>query len=453
MTSVARRTRSRTPLFCAFVALVSLLGLEPVRAQDGVAPAEAASNGSLTFQASESLTLADLIKAVQDGAPELAAGRRSVAVAEADVRQSRLFGNPSIDAAWSTIPVGRLNPTDLSRPYGHVPNYAVGVAYTVPIHKRAPRKRRADSLAQGSRAELEYQTRDQALQLAEVLGGLAMATLRREGVSELMAGGLRAAELAEARLRAQFGTGLDVDQLRIDVDRTEQLLLGADADILENLAACTSLVGKKCSSFRDASSARAFLTHWLLRTDSAQVDLAQRADLRALQAYGQAAIAERDLALAQRIPDPTLRLGYLRDQFTIAGNQLNSVNVGVSMPLPTFDYGQGQKQSAEASSRYLNEERGKRLSVARVRIPVLRQRHELSRQRCERLSGEVIPKARAVLTNLEKAVENRLLPLTQVIQARRVVSELFIEEASSCGDAYVAALELVREMPSEGALK
>ena len=123
------------------------------------------------------------------------------------------------------------------------------------------------------------------------------------------------------------------------------------------------------------------------------------------------------------------------------------------MPLPTFDYGQAQKQSAESSSRFLAEERGKRLSVARVRIPVLRQRHELSLQRCQRLSGEIIPKARAVLTNLEKAVENRLLPLTQVIQARRVVSELFIEEAQSCGDAYVAALELVREMPSEGVVK
>jgi hypothetical protein len=64
-----------------------------------------------------------------------------------------------------------------------------------------------------------------------------------------------------------------------------------------------------------------------------------------------------------------------------------------------------------------------------------------------------LPQARAVLSDLEKAVENRLLPMSQVIQARRVVSELYIEEADSCGDAYVAALELFREIPAEGAWK
>jgi len=425
------------------------LALSLALARAAHAEAPPATDEVPLFRVSENLSLEDLLTAVRDGDPELSRNRRAVALADADAQQARLLGNPTFDAAWSTIPVGRTNPPNLSRPLAYVPNYGVGVSYTFPLAKRSPRRHRADAMARGSRAELEFQTRDQALQLAEVLGGLATATMRREGVSELMAGGLRAAELAEARLQAQFGSGLDVDQLRIDVDRTEQLLLGASADILENLAACTSLVGKQCTSFTDATSARAFLTHWLLQVDGSQVDLAQRADLRALQAYGDAASAERDLATAQKIPDPTLRLGYLRDQFTISGNQLNSVNVGVSMPLPSFDYGQAQKRAAEASSHYLAEERDKRLAAARTRIPVLKERRELSLERCQRLATEVIPKARAVLANLEKAVEGRLLPMMQVIQSRRVVSELFIEEAQSCGDAYLAALELVREMPSD----
>jgi cobalt-zinc-cadmium efflux system outer membrane protein len=405
------------------------------------------------FAAREDLRLTDLLSAVRVGAPALSASRRAVALAEADARQARLLGNPSLEAAWATVPVGRTNPSDLARPYANVPSYALGIAYTFPVHKRAPRRQRADALLVGSRAELEYQTRDRALELAEVLGGLATATLRREGISELLSDGERAAALAEARLRAQFGTGLDVDQLRIDVDRTEQLLRGADADILENLAACSSLVGRPCTSFPDAASARAFLTHWLLRSDAAQADLTERADLRALSAYGAAARADRELSDAQKLPDPTLRLGYVHDRFTIAGNQLNSLNLGVSVPLPTFDRGQAQRQSADAARRSLGIEREQRLQVARARIPVLRQRHALSMQRCQRLGGEIIPKARAVLTNLENAVESRLLPLTQVIQARRVVSELFIEEAGSCGDAYAAALELLREMPGEGAPK
>lgn len=403
------------------------------------------------FQAAEHTTLSDLERAVQAGAPNLVAARREVALAESAARQARLLGNPSVDVAWSTIPVGQTTPPDLPNPLASVPSYGVGLGYTFPLAKRAPRRRQADAVAQGARAQLDFSVRDHALALAEVLGGLATATLRREGIADLLAGGQRAVELAEARLASKFGTPLDVDQIRIEVERTSLLLSSAESEIKAGLAACAELVGAPCESFPDAAAARTFLTRWL----SAQpvqdpAALEQRADLRALRAYSEAAYAERQLAEAERIPDPTLRLGYLHDRFVISGNQRNSLNVAVSMPLPTFDRGQVRRQAAEASRRHLDEERARRLAVATSRIPVLRDRLELSRGRCTRLHDQVLPQARAVLTNLEKAVENRLLPLTQVIQSRRIVSELFIEEAESCGDAYVAALELVRETYSKG---
>ncbi|HEY6876608.1 MAG TPA: TolC family protein [Polyangiales bacterium] len=404
-----------------------------------------------TFHADEHLTLADLTRAVEAGSPELAAGRRELAMARGESQQARLFANPSLDAAWGTLPVGRTNPRDLDRPYANVPNYQVGVGYTFPWHKRAPRRERADALARGTQAALEYSTRDRALALAEVLGSVATATLRREGIADLIAGGRRATEVAEARLRTGFGTPLDVDQLRIDVDRTEQLLSGAESDILESLAACASLVGMPCERFHDARAARAYLQAWLIHTDAPISSLGERADLRALRAYADAASAESKLADAAKLPDPTVRFGYMHDRFTISGNQLNSLNLSVSVPLAVFDHGQGQKQIAEASHRHLVEERNARLAVANARIPALRDRHALSLARCQRLDGELIPRARGVLNELEAAVQSRLLPITQVIQARRVVSELFIEEAYSCGDAYLATLELAREIPERGA--
>ncbi|MET0285998.1 MAG: TolC family protein [Polyangiales bacterium] len=413
--------------------------------------AHAESTGA-TFHADEHLTLADLTRAVEAGAPELASARRELAMARGEAAQARLLGNPSVEAAWSTLPVGQLNPRNLDHPYANVPNYSVGVEYTFPWKKRAPRRERADAIARGVSATLEYSTRDRALALAEVLGGVATATLRREGIADLIAGGRRATEVAEARLRTGFGTPLDVDQLRIDVDRTEQLLSGAESDILENLAACSSLVGMRCERFPDARAARAYLLAWLEHNDApAAGTLGERADLRALQAYASAASAEGKLADAVKLPDPTVRLGYVHDRFLISGNQLNSLNLSVSVPIAMFDRGQGQKQIAEASHRYLVEERSARLAVANARIPALIDRHALSLSRCQRLDSELIPRARGVLNELEAAVQSRLLPVTQVIQARRVVSELFIEEADSCGDAYRATLELAREIPATGA--
>jgi cobalt-zinc-cadmium efflux system outer membrane protein len=105
-------------------------------------------------------------RAVQAGAPTLAIAEREVAVRDADARQARLLDNPSLDAAWSTLPVGRTNPSDLSRPYANVPSYGVGVSYTFPIAKRGPRRGRADALLQGARADLEFAARELAIELA-----------------------------------------------------------------------------------------------------------------------------------------------------------------------------------------------------------------------------------------------------------------------------------------------
>jgi cobalt-zinc-cadmium efflux system outer membrane protein len=132
-----------------------------------------------------------------------------------------------------------------------------------------------------------------------------------------------------------------------------------------------------------------------------------------------------------------------------SGNQRNSLNVSVSLPLPVFDHGQVQQRAAETAARALSAERAQRVAAARARIPVLHQRFELQRRRCKSLDDEILPKAQAVLSSLEQAVENRLIPLTDVIQARRTLSELLIERAESCGDAYAAALELIRETPRQ----
>jgi len=414
------------------------------------APEDGAGAAASIFEATEQLSLSDLERAVRAGDPTVVTARREVALSELEARQARVLGNPTVDGAWSTIPVGETNPQNLERPLAKVPSYAVGVSYTFPIRKRPARRRQADALANGARAELEGTVREQALTLAEVLGAIATATLRREGIAELVSGGQRAIELAEARLSAKFGTPLDVDQIRIEVQRTELLLSSSESEIREGLASCAALVGAPCTNFRDAATARAYLTRWLGPDGDAAIDLTQRADLRALQAYGDAATAARQLAEAERLPDPTLRLGYLHDRFVISGNQRNSLSASVSLPLPLFDRGQVRRKSAEASRLSLLDERDRRLKVAEARIPALRERLSLSRGRCTRLHDEVLPQARGVLSNLEKAVESRLLSLTQVIQSRRIVSELFIEEAESCGDAYVAALELVRETFPKG---
>jgi cobalt-zinc-cadmium efflux system outer membrane protein len=404
-----------------------------------------------TFRAAEASSLQTLERAVAARTPEVKAARRDVALSEAEVRQSHLLNNPELELATATLPVGATNPAGLARPYANVPSFGVGVAYTFPLGKRAPRQREAAALAVAARAGVDVTTRGLALELARVLGALATSTLRREGLSQLQAGAERSLTLSEARLSTQFGSGLDVDRSRIDAERVAQQRLGTESDIRAQLAACSRLVMRPCEGFASAEEALAHLRIWLTLIEQPQAPLKDRPDLRVLEAQARAAEAASEQAKAQALPDPTIRVGYLHDRFVISGNQRNSLNVGVSLPLTLFDHGQAKRQAADAARDSLRAERAARLQRARSQAALLTEQSALARSRCERLEQDLLPQARQVLTSLEQAETQRLVPLTDVIQARRTVSELLLEEAESCGDAYDATLALLQEAPRSNA--
>lgn len=383
-------------------------------------------------------------------APDVEAARLDLDLARADLRQSRLLPNPSLDVGWGTIPVGPLNPPDLGRPLARVPNYAVGVSYTIPVGKRRPAIARARELEAAAEARVRLAVRALSLRLASLLGELAVVTLRSEGIRNSLEDAERAVHVAESRLASGFGSPLDVDRLRIELSRSEQLLRSAESDATALIAACAGLVAHPCEGFRDSGEARRFLVAWLGTRETTREALARRPDLEALAAEARAARAEERLGRAARLPDPTIRLGYLHDRFLASGAQMNSLNVSVGFPLPLFDRGQALVDAARARQARYAAERQRRIVASEARITALSRRVEAQRARQRVLSEELLPRAQAVLDTLEKAAETRLVSLADVIQARRTMSELLIEEADSYADAFSASIALIAEQPPEG---
>ncbi len=398
-----------------------------------------------SFQPSADIRLDDLELVVSEAAPDLENARLRVDLATAGVRQSRLLPNPSVDMGIGTLPLGTTNPPDLERPLAHVPNYGVGISFPVQIAKRGPRIREARALERGAKAELEAVTRSQALELATTLGELATATLRREGFEQVVVDAERSVAAAELRTELTYGASLDVDRLRIEVSRAEQAVLVARSDIAAALARCAVQLARPCEEFATGKDARAYLEGWIDAPAGAD-DLGERPDLRALSEYAEAAKAARSLARAQRIPDPTVRLGYLHDTFVISGNQMNSMSISLAFALPVFDRGQARRQAAEARMRRLTREHDKRLAAAQMRVPALTLQLDIDRERQVQLTDEALPAARTLVDDLERAVEQRLTSIADVVQARRTVRELVLDEADAYAAAYTARLELLRTL-------
>ncbi|MFO0729167.1 MAG: TolC family protein [Myxococcota bacterium] len=395
-----------------------------------------------------SLDLVHFQRIVEARSTTLRAAQGDADLADAALRQTEIFQNPSLDATWGTIPLGDTNPANLAEPFLNVPNYSIGLSYTVLLGKRGPNQERARYELDAARSSYRRQRRLEALGLAGIAGRIAALQLRRDGMVELIAQVKEQLELTKSRRDAAFAAPLDVDRMEIELQRSEQQLKSADSDIDEALAACAALAGSSCARFASAEEARHFLDRWIDQPPSLEVS-DRRADLNALADHRAAALAEQRLAENAAIPDPTLRLAYTHDRFVASGNQQNSLTFSVALPLPVFDHGQALSQGAAAKVSAYSEQRDRLLAAARARIPALADRLEQQRARKNSLVSEALPRADRVLSDLHKAAESRLIPLTDLIQARRSVSDLLLELADSYSDAFVAALELLAETGGE----
>jgi cobalt-zinc-cadmium efflux system outer membrane protein len=403
--------------------------------------AEAPSAGRV-FHLQDASDLSALERLLLRSAPALASARGDVAVSEAELRQSRLWDNPSVLASWSTIPVGTTNPPDLERPFAQVPNYAVQVSYPFLIGKREQRVRSASASARAAHSGLSARTRALALEVAAVVGGIAANMLREQGLSRLADDAHADLQAGRARLATKLGTALEVDRLVLEVQRTEQDLLTARVLRERGLRACTALTGLLCVSFADVAAARSFLERSFDWAPARDRSLSRRHDLRALDALERASLEEAALARASRRPDPTLLLGYTHDRFLVSGSHRNSLNLGVSMPLPLVDHGQAREAAARARARALRAERMLRRKASLAALEQLQHELEAQRARQRQLSHTLVPNATRVVEQLEHAVRERLAPLTDLIQARRTLDELLLEESDSYAAAFDTLLAL-----------
>ncbi len=407
-----------------------------------------ASSRDHTFRPSPDMSLDQVIQLVRERFPDVQSLERDVDVAAAEVRQSYLWENPNVDGSWATIPVGETNPAGLEKPFANIPNYGVGLSYRFLIGKRSPRQQRAEALERAVRASRSHITRLVGISVVRSVGSLAVAMLRVEAAGELFEDAKRSLDLAASRLAAKFGTPLDVDRLQIELNRVRQHVVKAEGEISASLADCASILGMTCERFGSSAQARAFVTRWVDQIARAQgVPFNRRGDVRALFELEKAASAELDLAKAQAIPDPTVRVGFTHDRFTISGNQQNSLSLQLSVPLPVFDAGQAQQQAALARRNRFAQQRRLLSDTVESRVQAIRKTLDLQRRRQVLIGTEMVPLAQAVLQDVERAASNRLVGLSDVIQARRALHELVGEEADSLAMAFDASMDLVSELP------
>ena len=360
-------------------------------------------------------------------APELTAARARLGQAAAEVIRAEQLPNPGFDFQWGTLALGTTNPPGLDK-LRDVPNYTFTLNQPIEIGKRGPRQAASRSARDAALFDAIETLRQRWFDLLERISEVATAEIRVRALEETVGDAQRLADLQQERQRRGDIAGLDVDRAVLEAEKYASNLGQEREKLAAALLLCAQTAGLQCLPFGSPEAAGTFLAGRLAASHPV-ANLEQRPDLRSLQAQETAARNSLTLAKNRWIPDPTFRIGYVLDQFIVAGNQHQSLMVGVSMPLPFFDHGQADARAASA----LAEAAGQAqllLRAASIRdLSSLEQQRDAALARRSRLMERTLPLARDVVQRLESAVTRGGAPLPDLLLARRTLGDLRLDAA------------------------
>jgi outer membrane protein, heavy metal efflux system len=343
----------------------------------------------------------------------------------ADLAQSRLLPNPSLGATLNDVTVGATNPPGLG--FRDTAIYGVVVSETIELGKRGPRIRAAGLRLEAGQEAYRDAWSDAIGRARLALGKVAHLRSRQGALEENLADARRLLELQDSRLQHGDISGIDYDRLYLDTQVLESDVAQNGAEFQAALAACAAVVFAACDS-ADVGPRVLDTAADVPEIDPAWEEaLARRPDLREMKV--EEASARQDAVLAGRrgIPDPSLSLGYTRDELTISGDQPRTLLFGVSIPLPFFDHGQHESARARLRADELKESEAAAFARARADVLGLLERRKVLERSLEDLRDNALPRSKGVLDATLAAVNQGELSTTDLLLARRTHADLVLK--------------------------
>jgi cobalt-zinc-cadmium efflux system outer membrane protein len=305
---------------------------------------------------------------------------------------------------------------------------AIGLDWTLERgDKRALRTRAAERTADAAASDLDEVVVQQQIAAAAAYWDLAAAQERVLQVTDI---GKSAGDLAAASARRQrAGDISQQESLRTEIEarRAQADLRSAQADRVRAMLVLGQLVGQRGE----------FAVQALWPTVSAELaappDIEQRADVRAAVLRVQAAQASFDNALALRRNDVTLGTSY--DHWP--GTSTRLLELRLSMPLAgvlgSYNY-EGEIGRARAGLDQAQDQLDRIRRVAATETGRLGEDLRAAAARATEFEQGIVPRARQVASMAELAYSKGALPLVDLIDARRTLRSVLLDDIAARAD-------------------
>lgn len=397
-------------------------------------------------QTTATFTLAQALQAARNNL-DVSLARRALAAAQGDVLAADHAPAPTIIAKAASIDlqngIGSGNLFTQKRI-----DKSIGVDWTWERgNKRELRTASAQRSVAAAQADIEDIILQQQLATASSYFDLLAVQERISQVEAIARSAGQLADTAARRVKAGDLAAQDQARLEIEAQRATTDLLTAQLDRKRTALALAQLTGYSGASRLVAQPDWPYT----LAADAASESAAKypaveaRPEVQAAQQRVEAARAALDLALAQKKADVTLGTTY--DHFPSTSNRLLELRLQIPLYGVFGGYNfQGEIARAQAQLDQAEDQLEKTRRAASADLQRLQQDRQGTAARALSYEATILPRARKVAEMAELAYSKGAMSLTELIDARRTLRTILIEDLAARTDhAKAAQAWLIRQ--------
>ena len=402
-----------------------------------------------SIPATNEITLDEFLNEVAEANLDYAAQRYNVDIAKAAVAIAREFQNPTLNLGDSHELrfAGRyVNGVDQSEPEA----LNVGIAQTIPIGgKRKWGIRMATQNYHSAAATLDDFVRNLKLNASEAFVGALAAQRELEQQHKTTDYLRQLVAVQDHRFKAGDIGETDLTQSRVDELQSESDLLNAENDAQVAQLNLNNFLG------RDRGQTT-FILRGKLELEPRSFDLSQlienalqtRPDLVALRHARDGAQSGVHLAKANRIPDPTVGVGYTystaTENFVNPTPQMDYLGVSLSFPLPLWNRNKAEITTARSVAEQTQKQVESAELKAEVQVRESFNTYQLMQERVQKFQSETLKGADDVLAAKRFSYEHGNSTLDDLLMAQSADNDVHQAYNSALADAANALMELER---------
>ena len=366
---------------------------------------------------------------------DVSLARRALAAARGDVTAADHGPAPTIITKASSI--------DLQRGVGGGNLFSqkridksIGIDWTLERgNKRELRTRAAERSASAAAADIDDVLVQQQLATASAYFDLLATQERIVEVGEIARSAAQLANTAARRVQAGDLSAQDAARTEIEAQRASVDLLTAQLDRQRAALALTQLTGlvSPNSLVAERDWPQRLAEDAASDTSAVMPSVDARPEVRAAQQRLEAAQAALDVASAQKKADVTVGTSY--DHFP--GTSTRLLEVRLQMPLYGILGGynfQGEIARAQAQLSLAQDTLEKTRRAAGADLQRLQQDRQGAAARALSYETAILPRARKVAQMAELAYSKGAMSLTELIDARRTLRTILIEDLAARTD-------------------